>query len=39
MSRVTSRSRFMALIEYPDVEDEDGGHTQNIVYRQIFDAE
>ncbi|KAG3107510.1 hypothetical protein PI124_g13103 [Phytophthora idaei] len=39
MSRVTSRSRFKALIEYAALEEENGVYTKNIVYRQIFDAE
>ncbi|EEY61181.1 helitron helicase-like protein [Phytophthora infestans T30-4] len=39
MSRVTSRSRFKALVEYPKLEEEDGVYAQNIVYRQIFGSE
>ncbi|KAG2768927.1 hypothetical protein PC129_g23329 [Phytophthora cactorum] len=31
-----SRSKFKALIEYPQLEEEDGVYTDNIVYRQIF---
>ncbi|KAG4037031.1 hypothetical protein PC123_g27402 [Phytophthora cactorum] len=31
LSKVTSRSNFKALIEYPELEEEDG------VYRQIFE--
>ncbi|KAG3195902.1 hypothetical protein PC128_g8083 [Phytophthora cactorum] len=37
LSRVTSRSKFKALIEYPELEEEDGVYTDNIVYRQIFE--
>ncbi|KAG3127983.1 hypothetical protein PI126_g21609 [Phytophthora idaei] len=37
LSRVTSRSKFKALIEYPQLEEEDGVYTDNIVYRQIFE--
>lgn len=37
LSRVTSRSKFRAVIEYPDLEEEDGVYTSNVVYRQIFD--
>uniref|UniRef100_H3GAI5 DNA helicase Pif1-like 2B domain-containing protein n=8 Tax=Phytophthora ramorum TaxID=164328 RepID=H3GAI5_PHYRM len=37
MSRVTSRSRFKALVEYPEREEEDGVYTANIVYRQLFE--
>ncbi|KAG2782887.1 hypothetical protein PC129_g18558 [Phytophthora cactorum] len=37
LSRVTSRSEFKALIEYPQLEEEDGVYTDNIVYRQIFE--
>ncbi|KAG2792967.1 hypothetical protein PC112_g23644 [Phytophthora cactorum] len=36
LSRVTSRSKFKALIEYPQLEEEDGVFTDNIVYSQIF---
>ncbi|GMF41132.1 unnamed protein product [Phytophthora fragariaefolia] len=36
--RVTSRSKFKALIEYPELEEGDGVYTDNIVYRQIFDT-
>jgi hypothetical protein len=36
MSRVTARSNFKAIIEYPEKEEEDGVYTKNIVYRQIF---
>ncbi|KAE8986142.1 hypothetical protein PF011_g20112 [Phytophthora fragariae] len=36
LSRVTSRSKFKALIEYPQLEKDDGVYTDNIVYRQIF---
>ncbi|KAE8888791.1 hypothetical protein PF005_g27500 [Phytophthora fragariae] len=36
LSRVTSRSKFKALIEYPQLEEDDGVYTDNIVYRQIF---
>ncbi|KAG3065023.1 hypothetical protein PI124_g22314 [Phytophthora idaei] len=39
MPRVTARSRFRALIEYTELEEEDGVYTQNIAYRQIFDSE
>ncbi|KAG2762533.1 hypothetical protein PC116_g22872 [Phytophthora cactorum] len=37
LSRVTSRSKFKALIEYPELEEEDGVYTDNIVYWQIFE--
>ncbi|KAG4053797.1 hypothetical protein PC123_g11065 [Phytophthora cactorum] len=37
LSRVTSRSKFKALIEYPQLEEEGGVYTYNIVYRQIFE--
>lgn len=37
LSRVTARSKFRALLEYPDLEEDDGAYTSNIVYRQIFD--
>ncbi|RAW34096.1 hypothetical protein PC110_g9582 [Phytophthora cactorum] len=37
LSRVTSRSKFEALIEYPQLEGEDGVYTDNIVYRRIFE--
>ncbi|KAG2996297.1 hypothetical protein PC120_g21541 [Phytophthora cactorum] len=37
LSRVTSRSKLKALIEYPQLEEEDGVYTDNIVYRQIFE--
>ncbi|KAG6617010.1 helitron helicase-like protein [Phytophthora cinnamomi] len=37
LSRVTSRSKFKALIEYPELEEDDGAYTDNIVYRQIFE--
>ncbi|KAG2888629.1 hypothetical protein PC114_g18335 [Phytophthora cactorum] len=37
LSRVTSRSKFKALIEYPQLEEEDGVYTDNIVYRQVFE--
>ncbi|KAG2793974.1 hypothetical protein PC116_g27302 [Phytophthora cactorum] len=37
LSRVTSRSKFKAMIEYPQLEEEDGVYTDNIVYRQIFE--
>uniref|UniRef100_H3GBA7 DNA helicase Pif1-like 2B domain-containing protein n=1 Tax=Phytophthora ramorum TaxID=164328 RepID=H3GBA7_PHYRM len=37
MSRVTSRSRFKALVEYPERKEEDGVYTANIVYRQLFE--
>ncbi|KAE9258732.1 hypothetical protein PR003_g35088 [Phytophthora rubi] len=30
------RSKFKALIEYPQLEEDDGVYTDNIVYRQIF---
>ncbi|KAE9340942.1 hypothetical protein PF008_g10878 [Phytophthora fragariae] len=36
LSRVTSRSKFKALIEYPQLEEGDGVNTDNIVYRHIF---
>ncbi|KAG2765156.1 hypothetical protein PC129_g6011 [Phytophthora cactorum] len=36
LSRVTERSKFKALIEYPELEEENGVYTNNIVYRQIF---
>ncbi|KAE9276432.1 hypothetical protein PR003_g29064, partial [Phytophthora rubi] len=36
LSRVTSRSKFKALIEYPQLEEDDRVYTDNIVYRQIF---
>ncbi|KAE8881433.1 hypothetical protein PF003_g34407 [Phytophthora fragariae] len=36
LSRVTSRSKFKALIEYPQLEEDGGVYTDNIVYRQIF---
>ncbi|KAG3197514.1 hypothetical protein PC128_g6789 [Phytophthora cactorum] len=35
--RVTSRSKLKALIEYPQLEEEDGVYTDNIVYRQFFE--
>ncbi|KAE8987578.1 hypothetical protein PR001_g21538 [Phytophthora rubi] len=38
LSRVTARSNFKALLEYPELEEDDGAYTSNIVYRQIFDA-
>ena len=38
MSRVTSRTKFKALIEYPELEEEDGSYTANVVYRQIFET-
>ncbi|KAG3116509.1 hypothetical protein PI124_g4860 [Phytophthora idaei] len=37
LSRVTERSKFKALIEYPELEKEDVVYTNNIVYRQFFD--
>ncbi|KAG2837581.1 hypothetical protein PC116_g8558 [Phytophthora cactorum] len=37
LSRVTSRCMFKALVEYPQLEEEDGVYTDNIVYRQIFE--
>ncbi|KAG2769383.1 hypothetical protein PC129_g22689 [Phytophthora cactorum] len=37
LSRVTSRPKFKALIEYPQLEEEDGVYRDNIVYRQIFE--
>ncbi|KAG2789167.1 hypothetical protein PC129_g21575 [Phytophthora cactorum] len=37
LPRVTERSKFKALIEYPELEEEDGVYTNNIVYRKIFD--
>ncbi|KAG2828886.1 hypothetical protein PC113_g21374 [Phytophthora cactorum] len=37
LSRVTSRSKFKELIEYPELEEEDGVYTDNIVCRQIFE--
>ncbi|KAG3010254.1 hypothetical protein PC120_g15164 [Phytophthora cactorum] len=37
LSRVTSRSKFKALIEYPQLEEEDGVYIDNIVYRQIVE--
>ncbi|KAG3235672.1 hypothetical protein PI124_g19304 [Phytophthora idaei] len=37
LSRVMSRSKFKALIEYPQLEEEDEVYTDNIVYRQIFE--
>ncbi|KAG3230955.1 hypothetical protein PI124_g23949 [Phytophthora idaei] len=37
LSRVTSRSKFKALIEYPELEEDDGVYTDNIVYKQIFE--
>ncbi|GMF46073.1 unnamed protein product [Phytophthora fragariaefolia] len=36
--RITSRSKFKALIEYPELDEDDGVYTDNIVYRQIFDT-
>ncbi|KAE9079010.1 hypothetical protein PF010_g22923 [Phytophthora fragariae] len=36
LSRVTSRSKFKALIEYPQLEEDGGVYTDNNVYRQIF---
>jgi ATP-dependent DNA helicase PIF1 len=36
LSRVTARSKIKVLIERPELEDEDGAYTANIVYRQIF---
>ncbi|GMF36105.1 unnamed protein product [Phytophthora fragariaefolia] len=38
LSRVTSRSKFKALIEHPELEEDEGVHTDNIVYRHIFDT-
>ncbi|GMF38712.1 unnamed protein product [Phytophthora fragariaefolia] len=38
LSRVTSRSKFKALIEYPELEEDDGVYTDSTVYRQIFDT-
>ncbi|GMF57318.1 unnamed protein product [Phytophthora fragariaefolia] len=38
LSRVTSRSKFKALIEYPELEEDDDVYTDNIVYRQIFNT-
>ncbi|GMF28377.1 unnamed protein product [Phytophthora fragariaefolia] len=38
LSRVTSWSKFKALIEYPELEEDDGVYTDNIVYRQNFDT-
>ncbi|KAG2787645.1 hypothetical protein PC129_g18518 [Phytophthora cactorum] len=35
--RVTSRSKLKALIEYPQLEEEDGVYTDKIVYRQFFE--
>ncbi|KAG2973047.1 hypothetical protein PC121_g23966 [Phytophthora cactorum] len=37
LSRVTSRSKFQELIEYPELEEEDGVYTDNIVCRQFFE--
>ncbi|KAG2846381.1 hypothetical protein PC112_g1507 [Phytophthora cactorum] len=37
LSRVASRSKFKALIEYPQLEEEDGVYTDNTVYRQVFE--
>ncbi|KAG3062174.1 hypothetical protein PI125_g24577 [Phytophthora idaei] len=37
LSRVTSRPKFKALIEYPQLEEEGVVYTDNIVYRQIFE--
>ncbi|KAG3201682.1 hypothetical protein PC128_g3753 [Phytophthora cactorum] len=37
LSRETSRSKFKELIEYPQLEEDDGVYTDNIVYRQIFE--
>ncbi|KAG3204712.1 hypothetical protein PC129_g22443 [Phytophthora cactorum] len=34
---MTSRSKFKALIEYPQLEEEDGVYTYDIVYRKIFE--
>ncbi|KAG3081618.1 hypothetical protein PI124_g14211 [Phytophthora idaei] len=34
---MTSRSKFKALIEYPQLEEDDGVYTDNIVYRHIFE--
>ncbi|GMG16685.1 unnamed protein product [Phytophthora fragariaefolia] len=34
MSRVTSRPKLKALIEYPELEEDDGVYTDKIVYRQ-----
>jgi ATP-dependent DNA helicase PIF1 len=36
LSRVTARDRFKALIERPELEEDDGAYTDNIVYREIF---
>jgi hypothetical protein len=36
LSRVTTRVRFKALIERPELEEDDGAYTDNIVYREIF---
>lgn len=37
LSRVTSRSKFKALIDSPEKGEEDGVFTDDIVYRQIFE--
>ncbi|POM62509.1 Helitron helicase-like protein [Phytophthora palmivora] len=37
LSRVCEKTRFNALIENPELEEDDGVHTDNVVYRQIFD--
>ncbi|KAG3077101.1 hypothetical protein PI124_g14494 [Phytophthora idaei] len=37
LSRVTSRSKYKALIEYLQLEEDDGVYTDNIVYRHIFE--
>ncbi|GMF48366.1 unnamed protein product [Phytophthora fragariaefolia] len=38
LSRVNSKSKLKALIEYPELEESDGVCTDTIVYRQIFDT-
>ncbi|GMF22241.1 unnamed protein product [Phytophthora fragariaefolia] len=38
LARVTSRSKFKVFIEYPELEEDDGVYTDNIVYKQIFDT-
>ncbi|KAE9300204.1 hypothetical protein PF008_g23062 [Phytophthora fragariae] len=38
LSLVTARSKIKALIEYPELEEDDGVYTANIVYRQIFET-
>jgi hypothetical protein len=36
LSRVTARSKIKILNERPELEDDDGAYTANIVYIQIF---